>query len=130
MGSKHKLYMPHTPTDMSKWWTGSSCKLCQKLVISPFQSEISDVPVGCISSPYYKPSGIFKCGRRYNKLTLMSQQIYCPFLSIWYIFAKIVTHALLLTLQAISFTYIPSGTCNKYSIELFPNIDFRFDVVF
>ena len=39
--------MPHTSTDMSKWWTGSSCKLCQKLVISPFQSEISDVPAGC-----------------------------------------------------------------------------------
>ena len=39
--------MPHTPTDMSKWWTGSSCKLCQKLVISPFQSKISDVPAGC-----------------------------------------------------------------------------------
>ena len=39
--------MPHTPTDMSKWWTGSSCNLCQKLVISPFQSEISDVPAGC-----------------------------------------------------------------------------------
>ena len=41
--------MPHTPTDMSKWWTGSSCKLCQKLVISLFQSEISDVPAGCNS---------------------------------------------------------------------------------
>ena len=40
--------MPHTPTDMSKWWTGSSCKLCQKLVISPFLSEISDVPAGCL----------------------------------------------------------------------------------
>ena len=39
--------MPHTPTDMSKWWTRSSCKLCQKLVISPFQSEISDVHAGC-----------------------------------------------------------------------------------
>ena len=38
--------MPHTLTDMLKWWTGSSCKLCQKLVISPFQSEISDVPAG------------------------------------------------------------------------------------
>ena len=42
--------MPHTPTDMSKWWTRSSCKLCQKLVISPFQSEISDVPAGCMPS--------------------------------------------------------------------------------
>ena len=41
--------MPHTPTDMSKWWTGSSCKLSQKLVISPFQSKISDVPAGCKS---------------------------------------------------------------------------------
>ena len=41
--------MQHTPTDMSKWWTGSSCKLCQKLVISPFQIEISDVPAGCKS---------------------------------------------------------------------------------
>ena len=40
--------MPHTPTDMSKWWTRSSCKLCQKLVISLFQSEISDVPAGCV----------------------------------------------------------------------------------
>ena len=39
--------MPHTPTDMSKWWTGSR-KLCQKLAISPFQSEISDVPAGCV----------------------------------------------------------------------------------
>ena len=39
--------MLHTPTDMSKWWTRSSCKLCQKLVISPFQSKISDVPAGC-----------------------------------------------------------------------------------
>ena len=39
--------MPHTPTDMSRWWTRSSCKLWQKLVISPFQSEISDVPAGC-----------------------------------------------------------------------------------
>ena len=39
--------MPHTPTDMSKWWTGSSCKLCQKLVISLFQSKIADVPAGC-----------------------------------------------------------------------------------
>ena len=41
--------MPHTPTDMSKWWTRSSCKLCQKLVISPIQSEISDVPAGCFN---------------------------------------------------------------------------------
>ena len=40
--------MPHTPTDMSKWWTRSSCKLCQKLVISPFQSEISDGPAGSV----------------------------------------------------------------------------------
>ena len=40
--------MPHTPIDMSKWWTGSSCKLFQKLVISLFQSEISDVPAGCL----------------------------------------------------------------------------------
>ena len=40
--------MPHTPIDMSKCWTGSSRRLCQKLVISPFQSEISDVPAGCV----------------------------------------------------------------------------------
>ena len=40
--------MPHTPTDMSKLWTRSGCKKCQKLLSLSHQSEISDVPTGCI----------------------------------------------------------------------------------
>ena len=34
---------------MSKWWTGSSCELCRKLLRLVHQSEISDVPAGCIA---------------------------------------------------------------------------------
>ena len=50
--------MPHTLTDMSKWWTRSSCKLCEILVISPFQSDISDVPAGCDFGGF---GGFFQC---------------------------------------------------------------------
>ena len=60
--------MPHTPTDMTKWWTGSSCKLCQKLVISPFQSEISDVPAGC----HMGDKGIYR-GWRHHSIHLRQE---------------------------------------------------------
>ena len=46
--------MPHTPTDMSKWWTESSCKLCQKLLRLVHKSEISDVPAGCGTSLIFR----------------------------------------------------------------------------
>ena len=39
--------MPHTLTDMSICWIGSSCKLCKKLLRLAHQSKISDVPAGC-----------------------------------------------------------------------------------
>ena len=51
--------MSHTPTDMSKWCTGSSCKLCQKLLRLAHKSEISDVPAGFFSKPRRRDKLLF-----------------------------------------------------------------------